>query len=38
MLAAYVHSRGGGQDPAPATATTAPATDVAQAAKVDSDG
>lgn len=36
MLAAYVHSRGGGQDPAPAA--PAPSTDVAQGQKADSDG
>ena len=46
MLAAYVHSRGGGQTPAPAPAAAAaaaaapqaPKPDVASAAKADSDG
>jgi cytochrome c oxidase cbb3-type subunit 3 len=38
MLAAYVHSRGGGQDPAPAEPAAEPAGDVAQSAKADSDG
>ncbi|AOL94142.1 cytochrome-c oxidase, cbb3-type subunit III [Porphyrobacter sp. LM 6] len=39
MLAAYVHSRGGGQKPAPATAAAAPAEPAAPAAtKADSDG
>jgi cytochrome c oxidase cbb3-type subunit 3 len=35
MLAAYVHSRGGGQQAAPAAE---PATDVAQAPKAETDG
>lgn len=39
MLAAYVHSRGGGQKAAPAQPETAPAGDVAQTAeKADTDG
>jgi cytochrome c oxidase cbb3-type subunit 3 len=39
MLSAYVHSRGGGQDPAPAAAPAAsPAGDVAQSAKANDDG
>lgn len=38
MLAAYVHSRGGGQQPAPAAPAAAPTGDVAEAAKADKDG
>jgi cytochrome c oxidase cbb3-type subunit 3 len=39
MLAAYVHSRGGGQKAAPATpAAEQPAADVAQAKKAENDG
>ncbi|MBI1403398.1 MAG: cytochrome-c oxidase, cbb3-type subunit III [Porphyrobacter sp.] len=38
MLAAYVHSRGGGQDPAPVQTATAPEGKVAQAPEADSDG
>ena len=38
MLAAYVHSRGGGQDPAPATPAATPTGDVAQAPEADTDG
>lgn len=38
MLAAYVHSRGGGEQPAPAEAPAAAETEVAQAAKAETDG
>jgi len=38
MLAAYVHSRGGGQQAAPAQDAVAAETDVAQAAKAENDG
>ena len=38
MLAAYVHSRGGGQEAAPAATETPAETDVAQAAKAENDG
>jgi cytochrome c oxidase cbb3-type subunit 3 len=38
MLAAYVHSRGGGQKAAPAQPATDAASDVAAAAKADTDG
>ncbi len=38
MLAAYVHSRGGGQQAAPAAPPAEPAADVAAAKKADSDG
>jgi cytochrome c oxidase cbb3-type subunit III len=39
MLAAYVHSRGGGQKAAPAAEpAAAPTGDVAQQAKADNDG
>ena len=38
MLAAYVHSRGGGQKAAPAQPAAEPAGDVAAATKADSDG
>lgn len=38
MLAAFVHSRGGGQKPAPATAAAEPAEAKPPAAKADSDG
>ncbi|MDC8754038.1 cytochrome-c oxidase, cbb3-type subunit III [Erythrobacter sp. sf7] len=38
MLAAYVHSRGGGQEAAPAATETPAPTDVAQAAKAENDG
>ncbi len=38
MLAAYVHSRGGGQQAAPAQDAVADETEVAQAAKAETDG
>ena len=38
MLAAYVHSRGGGEQPAPAAAPAAAEAEVAQAAKAETDG
>ena len=38
MLAAYVHSRGGGQQAAPAQPEAGTATDVAQTAKAENDG
>lgn len=38
MLAAYVHSRGGGQQAAPAAPAADPATDVAQTEKANTDG
>jgi cytochrome c oxidase cbb3-type subunit 3 len=38
MLAAYVHSRGGGQKAAPAQPATEPMSDVAQAPEAKTDG